>query len=100
MKTLNKILEAIHKNEIALVYISSLQCGACMAIAPKVDEIVNENKNIHLIKVDINQAKEVTGQWMVFTVPTLLVFHKGKEIHREARFIQFDRLKYYLDLIQ
>ncbi len=35
---------------------------------------------------------EVSGEFLVFTVPTILVFYDGKEIIRQSRFIQFEKL--------
>jgi len=96
---MSHIYDDINNNINTVVYISSETCGACDAVYPKLDILLKTYKNIHLVKVDMNECKDVLGQWMVFTVPSILVFYDGKEIHRESRFIQFDRLKHHLDLI-
>ncbi|MPN50903.1 hypothetical protein SDC9_198543 [bioreactor metagenome] len=37
---------------------------------------------------------EASGEFMVFTVPTLILFAEGKEIARQGRFINFDELEF------
>ena len=37
--------------------------------------------------------QEVAGRYAVFTGPTILLFHNGKEILRESRFISLENLE-------
>ncbi len=65
---------------------------------PKALEIANQY-NLSVIKIDINEVKQVAGQNLVFTVPTILLIKEGKEILRESRFIDFQNLERVLGIV-
>lgn len=59
---------------------------------PKVLDIAKKYQ-CRIVSVDVEDLKSVSGQYLVFTVPTILVIHEGKEILRESRFIDFQNLE-------
>jgi len=97
MNKIEEIKEFIDSNENAMLYISSTMCSACDSVYLKLGNIIENNSNIKLMKIEITENQEVSGEYMVFTVPVIILFKDGKEIHREARFVQFDRLNHYID---
>lgn len=42
------------------------------------------------IVVSLEDMKEISAKYLVFTAPTVLLFHQGKEILRESRFISLE----------
>lgn len=91
-KSLKEILEFIEAHHFSFVYISRENCSVCHSIQPQVQEMLKEFPTIHPIQVSADDVPEVAGQFTVFTVPALLLFAKGKEVIREARFIVMDDL--------
>ncbi|MEL1134291.1 thioredoxin family protein [Desulfitobacterium sp. THU1] len=77
--------------KLNLLYFSSSSCNVCHVFMPKVLKLANEY-NIPVVEIDIEKHREVAGQTLVFTVPTLLVMHEGKEILRESRFIDLQNV--------
>lgn len=58
-------------------------CGPCKMIAPIIEELAKELQGKATIaKLDIENAQEVTAQFQVTSIPTLIVFKDGKEIKR------------------
>jgi thioredoxin 1 len=43
--------------------------------------------------VDLNEAKEISGQLSVFSVPTILVYFEGKETIRASRNVHLEELR-------
>lgn len=86
-------LNFIEKNEIAFLYISRKDCGVCHAVRPQVQEILKTLPRIKSIEMDAGEVPEVAAEFQVLTVPALLLFADGKEIMREARFIQMAELE-------
>ncbi|WP_273320480.1 thioredoxin family protein [Vallitalea guaymasensis] len=93
IKKVNEIDNFIANNEICILLISSSQCGVCISVESKLDELAEEIGNINVSKVKIDTVPEISGKFLVFTVPTILVFYKGKEVIRQSRFIQFNKLR-------
>jgi thioredoxin-like negative regulator of GroEL len=46
------------------------------------DKVKNKHKNIIYTAVDISHFKKIADMYEVDSIPTVIVFHKGKEINR------------------
>jgi len=88
ISTLESLEKALHDNPFSLVYFSHQQCNVCKVLKPKVSDIIANNfPKIALFYVDTVKNPEISGQFSVFTVPTILVFLEEKEYIRESRHI-------------
>lgn len=79
-------------NPQTLLYISSPQCGVCHSLKPRVVAL-SEQYAVPVVEIDASQHPEVASCFQVMTVPAVLLFAKGREYHRQARFIRFDELE-------
>lgn len=60
-------------------------CGPCRMMAPMVDEIaVTHAADLRVVKVDIDDAVEVTDRYQIMSVPTFAVFVGGELVKRIA----------------
>jgi len=58
-------------------------CGPCRMIAPIFEELSNEmNGKAKIAKVDIEAAQNVTANFGVTSIPTIILFKDGKEVER------------------
>ncbi|MEC7839620.1 MAG: thioredoxin [Chlamydiota bacterium] len=58
-------------------------CGPCRMIAPIFEELSNEmHGKAKIAKVDIEAAQNVTANFGVTSIPTIILFKDGKEIER------------------
>lgn len=88
-----RIKNQIKNDRLSILLISSYNCGVCISVEAKLDKLIQEFVEVKEgIKVKIDTMPEVSGEFLVFTVPTILVFYDGKEIIRQSRFIQFEKL--------
>ena len=56
-------------------------CGPCKEIATILEEIAGEMKNkIKIIKINIDENPNIPNQYGVQSIPTLIIFKKGKVI--------------------
>lgn len=96
MKEIRQLAELknyINYHPLSILLISSSNCGVCVSVEVKLDQLIEDMKEIDGAKVKIDTIPEVSGEFLVFTVPTILVFCNGKEVIRESRFIQFEKLR-------
>lgn len=82
-----------------IFFFSTSQCGVCHAMLPKLASALESYPN-PIIDVDASRFPDIAGQHRIFVAPTVLVFYEGKEILRESRFIDIDKILRLLDLIQ
>ena len=53
-------------------------CGPCKMIAPIIEEIAEEAKDVKVCKVDVDDCEEIAGKYNVMSIPTLAVFENGQ----------------------
>jgi thioredoxin 1 len=75
------------KNEIAkgvtLVDFYADWCGPCRMITPIIEELSTEfDGKAKIAKLDIEKAQEVTSEFQVTSIPTIILYKDGKEIKR------------------
>jgi len=97
------IEELINKNDMVLVYFGSKTCGVCIAMKPKIEEILKKYGEIKSLQVDVEKSLELSAAYNIFTIPAILIFVEGKETIREARYISMQdiegRISRYYDFI-
>ena len=71
-------------------------CGPCKMLGPVFEELSTEINDIKFIKVDIDEHEDLCRKYKVMSVPTLIVFDKGKEVKRNIGFIPKDKLKEFI----
>lgn len=99
MISYENLIEVLKQEEIALVYASSPTCSVCHVDYPKVKEIADRLK-IMSYHVDVEKMPMAAGQLSLFSVPTVILYYKGKEYHRQARIIDFRELEYRMQQIK
>ncbi|MDF2550249.1 MAG: trxA-C [Chlamydiales bacterium] len=58
-------------------------CGPCRMMTPILEALAEElNGQVKFAKLDIDQAQQTTASFNVTSVPTLILFHGGKEVQR------------------
>ena len=91
-------LEITKSNKAVCFYLSTLECNVCKVLKPKVIEMLEVDfPMISFCYVDLNEAKEISGQLSIFSVPTILVYFEGKETIRASRNMHIEELCEQID---
>ena len=53
-------------------------CGPCHAVAPVLDQIVEERPDLRLVKVNIDEEPELARRYGVMSIPTMILFEGGE----------------------
>ena len=68
-------------------------CGPCRMISPIVDELAQElSGKLKVAKVNVDEAQEVAAKFGIMSIPTLLVFKKGKVVSQIVGAMPKDQL--------
>ncbi|PKM88426.1 MAG: thioredoxin [Firmicutes bacterium HGW-Firmicutes-10] len=81
-----------------LMYFTTPDCGVCKVLYPKLLEL-HKGFDYPLLKIDASTFTELSGQYLVFAVPTVLIIHDKKEVLRESRYIDFNKIDRLLNLL-
>lgn len=83
----------IIKQELSIIIAKTKNCAVCQPLTNKLNIFMENYKDIPTNEIYLEDVELFQGQHLVFTVPTILVFSYGKEILRESRFIDFEKIE-------
>ncbi len=78
----NDISEIKSSQKIALLDFYADWCGPCRMLSPTIDEIADERNDIVVAKINVDKNPELSNEYAIFSVPTLVVLRDGKVINK------------------
>ena len=73
-------------------------CGPCRMVAPELEKVAATlGEKVRVVKVNVDENGQLAGGYSVMSIPTLIVFHGGKEVARQVGFLPADALVKYLE---
>jgi len=70
------------KNSFVIADFYAEWCMPCLMLAPVMESIAEKNKNIKFVKINVDEAKDLSIQYQITTIPCVIFFKDGKEIDR------------------
>lgn len=99
MTSLEDVNQLIQKEDKVLVFIYGETCSVCHAVLPQIKPMIEKYDTVQPIQINHDKVPAVASEFTVFTVPAVLLFVEGKEVLRQARFIDKDRLNFQLSRV-
>ncbi len=99
---MNDFYELINRNRPTLVDFFATWCGPCKMQAPILEDLKSHiGETATIIKIDIDNNRELAEQYHVQSVPTLILFKSGHIVWRSAGVhpadMLEDKIKEHLD---
>lgn len=86
--------ELINGSVPVLVDFSAEWCGPCKMMKPILDQLHQRlGEKVRIIKIDIDKSPAAAQAYQVQSVPTLILFQKGKNLWRQSGVIQAMQLE-------
>lgn len=79
LTSIDSIKNFINQNVMCVVYFSSSSCSVCHALLPKIKEVLLDYPNIKFAQVEITDIPQSSGEYSIFTFPTILIFIDKKK---------------------
>jgi len=62
-------------------------CAPCKYVAPLMDELAQTHEGkLLVVKVDTDQAPDLSQKWGIRSIPTVILFKEGEEVSRSVGF--------------
>ena len=74
--------EVLESDTPVLVDFWAPWCGPCRLVAPVMEEIANERDDIRVVKVNTDENQQTAVQYQIISIPTMILFKNGQEVHR------------------
>lgn len=88
----NEFLEVIKDGKV-LVDCFAPWCGPCKMLSPIIDELAQEIDTVNFYKMNVDEAENISRQYGIMSIPTLLVFENGELKQKLVGFKAKEELK-------
>ena len=85
--------EVLNEEGVVVVDFFATWCGPCKMLAPVLDEVQDEMKNVKIVKIDIDENSDKASEYGVKNIPTIKIFKNGEEITTNVGFVPKNLLK-------
>ncbi|NP_001281155.1 thioredoxin [Cynoglossus semilaevis] len=68
-------------NKLVVVDFTATWCQPCKNISPVFEELANQYKNVVFLKVDVDEADDVSTECEINCMPTFLFYRNEKRVH-------------------
>jgi thioredoxin 1 len=86
--------QVLNAEQMVVVDFSSERSNACQIFNPEFAAVSKEYQGrVTFAKLDVDTNEELTSQWNVDGIPTVIFFKNGQEINRIKGILMRDRLR-------
>lgn len=71
-------------------------CGPCKMLSPVLESLSTEYPEVTFVKVDVDDCRNVSKEYGIMSVPTLMKFENGKLIDAKVGYQNINELKKWL----
>lgn len=91
---MEKFNDIIKSEKLTLVDFFATWCGPCKMMHPVLEQLKGEMGDaIRIIKIDVDNNEEISSQYNIQSVPTLMIFKNGDVVWRESGARSLNELK-------
>ena len=85
--------EVINNNGLTIVDFWAPWCGPCKMFGPIFESVSNKKNEVKFCKINVDEDLEnISKEYGVMSIPTVILFKNGKEIKRNVGFMDEDSL--------
>ena len=95
MEVINSYKDAIKvmDKDFVMIVAKSRTCSSCQTIGRTLESHIPNLGQIEQHNIYIDEIDEFRGHHLIFSVPTVIIFSNGKELLRESRYINYEKVQ-------
>ena len=93
LATIKDVQDFIQSDPYNLLFVAGHTCSVCHALKPQVEQLLKGFPAIRSAMAYIEDIPELAGEFLIFTVPVVILFKNGKRVDSMARFVPLGELE-------
>ena len=89
--------KVLNNKKTVLIDFWASWCGPCKMLSPIVSEVAEENSDIDVGKINVDEEAELSLEFSIMSIPTLIVFKDGKAVKKSIGLVSKEEI---LELIK
>lgn len=88
----NEFEELIKKGKV-LVDFYATWCGPCQLLSPILEEIEKENKEVIIVKIDVDKNEPLARKHGIMSIPTIEIYDKGNLVDKQVGLLSKEEIE-------
>ena len=76
--------EILKSDKPVLVDFWAAGCGPCKMMNPVIEQVKSNNENLEVVKVNVDEERDLAVKYQIRSIPTLLLFKEGVPVWRNS----------------
>ena len=76
--------EVLKSEKPVLVDFWASWCGPCRELGPVVDALGEELTDVKVVKINVDEERELAKKYKIFSIPTLVVIKDGQAVNKSV----------------
>ena len=88
----NEFEELIKKGKV-LVDFYATWCGPCQLLSPILEEIEKENKEVTIVKIDVDKNESLARKHGIMSIPTIEIYDKRNLVDKQVGLLSKEEIE-------
>lgn len=84
-------------DDLVLVDFFATWCGPCRMLGPVLEDLASDRAEVKIVKVDIDECRDLAREYGVMSVPTLFLMRNGNIISQKSGFMPKELLTNWIE---
>ncbi len=93
-----KDIEKIISKDLVMIIAKTHTCSSCNTIYGMLETNLKQFNNIEIYDIFVDDIDRFRGEYLIFSVPTILIFSNGKEMLRESRYFNYSKIDRLIEM--
>lgn len=76
--------EKIDSEQLTILDFYATWCGPCVAMTPTINELIKEETDVYIEKIDVDKNATLTQKYGIRSMPTLVYIKNGEVLAKET----------------
>ena len=85
-----------NKQNLVLVDFFATWCGPCRMLAPELEKVEEQNKEIVIVKIDVDDCPKTAMQYRIDAIPCLFLFENGVPTKRVEGYVDAGQINKFV----